>query len=243
MKSVVLVDDDHRFISQVRNIVSECSGFTIVAEASSGREGMLVVEHFRPDLVILDIIMPDDNGLKLLRHIREGCERYNPYVYIMTAMDTPAIQQISSDFNTDFFDRKPINEKKVAKNLGYVCLAEPKPLSAAAKCPVKNLSDVIDEVMNEFQIPSRLLGREYIECALFFMADDPTKKRNVYRKISEVFDCTTKGAARNIMSAVEATKDSEKYRSVFGEDRVENLIFLTEMSAIVRKRMQGREPD
>ena len=237
MKTVALVDDDLDFLTDLSAIVDSHAEFRVIANARSGREGMLVVEHFRPDLVIADIMMPNGDGLKLLKHIREGCKKYNPFIYIITAMQTSAIQEILSDLKVDFVDFKPIDGERIFKRLKCIHVAEPKLPHNYAPSRKEDISDIIDEVMDDFEIPTHLIGIEYIKTALFLMADDPILKRNVYTKVAAVYKCTKTSVSRNIQTAIEACMSSSMYRLVFGEERAENLIFLSELSAIVRKRI------
>ena len=111
MKSVALIDDDPVFITKLSRLVKRYTEFCIVADTRSGREGILAIEHFRPDLIIMDIMMPENDGLTVLQYIRKKCGEYNPFIYVITAMETPVIQAILEDYKVDFVSFKPIENK------------------------------------------------------------------------------------------------------------------------------------
>ena len=239
LKSVILIDDEPRFIEDMALIIKSHPGFHVVASANSGREGKLAIQHHRPDLVIMDIMMPDDDGLEVIRYIREECGQYNPYIYVITAMETPSVKRILEDLKVDFVSFKPKDERKVVKNLDYIDQAESKPLVQHLPSNKLHPVDAIDEIMDELEIPSHLIGNEYIKTALLFMLDDPILKRNVYKKVADVFKCTNNNVAANINNAIKACMGSEMYRAKFGEDKAETLLFLNHLAAIIKKRLRG----
>ncbi len=66
----VLVADDHQIVREGVRAVLERAGFEVVDEAASGRETLEKVRLHRPDVVLLDIRMPDGDGLQTLEAIK-----------------------------------------------------------------------------------------------------------------------------------------------------------------------------
>jgi DNA-binding NarL/FixJ family response regulator len=60
---VVLADDHHLVRAGFRALIQSLAGFEVVAEAGNGREAVQQVEKFQPDLVLMDIMMPELDGL------------------------------------------------------------------------------------------------------------------------------------------------------------------------------------
>ena len=65
----VLLADDLYFMRMVQKEVLESKGFQIVGEASTGTEAVAQYEELRPDIVVLDITMPEMNGLEAMKRI------------------------------------------------------------------------------------------------------------------------------------------------------------------------------
>ena len=68
---VVLVDDVPELRLVVRLTLEDDPGIEVVGEASNGRDGVRVVQETRPDLVLLDLSMPDMDGLEAIPLMRE----------------------------------------------------------------------------------------------------------------------------------------------------------------------------
>src|SRR5690348_1653171 len=68
----IVVADDHAVVRRgLRSLLDAQPGLEVCAEASSGPETLDCVRKFRPDLVVLDLTMPEMNGLDVTRNIRE----------------------------------------------------------------------------------------------------------------------------------------------------------------------------
>lgn len=70
MQQTVMIVDDALFIRTVLRSMLEESGCQVLAEASSGLEAQRCLRTISPDLVFLDIILPDANGIEILDDIR-----------------------------------------------------------------------------------------------------------------------------------------------------------------------------
>ena len=70
MIRVLIVEDDFRVAEIHRAYVQRLDGFAVVAEAHSAAEAIRLAEESRPDLVLLDIYLPDRSGLDVLRALR-----------------------------------------------------------------------------------------------------------------------------------------------------------------------------
>lgn len=67
-KSIMIVDDELFFRELLRDTLTK-AGFSVVAEASSGEQALDLYRHFRPALVLMDIYMPEKNGIEATREL------------------------------------------------------------------------------------------------------------------------------------------------------------------------------
>ena len=66
----VLIVDDHAIVRKgIRALLSESGGFEIVAEAADGHEAVLAAEETKPDVILMDLLMPGMDGIEATRQI------------------------------------------------------------------------------------------------------------------------------------------------------------------------------
>ncbi|MFC9894184.1 response regulator [Nocardia sp. NPDC127579] len=85
MIRVLVVDDDFMIAKVHSGYVSKTPGFTVAGVARTGAEALRLIGELRPDLVLLDIYLPDLDGLSVLRGIRETAEATD--VIVISAAD------------------------------------------------------------------------------------------------------------------------------------------------------------
>jgi len=90
----ILIADDHELVRKgIRTVLKSRPGWQVVAEASDGREAVKKTQETKPNVAILDISMPELNGLEATRQIAK--EAPHTKVLILTVHDAdPFIQQI-----------------------------------------------------------------------------------------------------------------------------------------------------
>ena len=164
MKSVLVIDDDPLIRKTLSSYLSK-KGFEAVA-AEDGKEGIRKYEEYIPDLVILDIRLPDVDGLEVLGRIRE--KNPNASIIIMTAYD---------DMKTTIEAIKSGAFEYLVKPLDYVELD----LTIDKAFQIRSLEDkvsyLLEEKQKEYTIDN-IIGRS-------------VKMREVFKLIGSVANTRT----------------------------------------------------
>ncbi len=95
MMRVVVVDDDYMVARVHSAFVERVPGFTVVGSASDGAGALRVVRELLPDVVLLDVYMPDMTGLDVLRELRgsAGPEAHVDVLLVTAASDAASVRQ------------------------------------------------------------------------------------------------------------------------------------------------------
>jgi response regulator of citrate/malate metabolism len=88
----LIVDDDFRVADLHRTFVEKVPGFTVVGQAGTGAEALRMVASTRPDLLLLDIYLPDISGLEVMRTIREAGASHVDIIAITAARDVETLR-------------------------------------------------------------------------------------------------------------------------------------------------------
>jgi two-component system KDP operon response regulator KdpE len=113
---LVLVADDEPRITKLVSITLAEEGFRVIS-AGSGEEALARAEESRPDVVLLDIVMPDLDGIEVMRQLRE--HRPVP-VILITAKGSTADKAKGLDLGADDYIAKPFHPDELAARVRAV---------------------------------------------------------------------------------------------------------------------------
>jgi DNA-binding NarL/FixJ family response regulator len=84
----ILIVDDHAIVREgLRTLLSEETDMLVVGEARHGREAITLAEQLRPDVVLMDLVMPEMDGITATGHIRQKCPETQVLVLTSFAED------------------------------------------------------------------------------------------------------------------------------------------------------------
>jgi DNA-binding NarL/FixJ family response regulator len=101
---VLVVDDSPRFASAATRFLSLVSEVDVIGQAYSGREALDQVDRLHPDVVLIDVRMPDMDGLEATRRIKELLAP--PQVIVLTLHDNAEYRQQAARVGADGFVSK-----------------------------------------------------------------------------------------------------------------------------------------
>jgi two-component system response regulator NreC len=93
----IVLADDHRIVRQgVRVLLEAEPDFNVLAEAKDGPEAIRMVERFHPDVLLLDLILPDMNGLEVTRVVRKRFPKTNIVILTMHANEAYVLEALQA---------------------------------------------------------------------------------------------------------------------------------------------------
>lgn len=105
-KEILLVEDDIELANLVRDYLTK-NGFS-VDMIHNGLDAITVIEQTQPDLVILDILLPDKNGNEVCREVRSF---YKGAILMLTALDDDMDQMLGLELGADDYIIKPVQPR------------------------------------------------------------------------------------------------------------------------------------
>lgn len=114
MKKILLIDDA-KFIRKVIRGMLEKNGYTVSGEAENGKIGLEMYQARRPDVVLLDIVMPEMDGLECLKELK----KIDPKVKVIMCSTVDEPKVVAEIFKQGILDfiTKPVSEERLIESL------------------------------------------------------------------------------------------------------------------------------
>ncbi len=110
-KKILAVDDDAEALGLVCTMLLR-AGFVVVS-AENGEEGLEIARTQRPDLIILDIMLPEMSGLEVLRKLRFDSDTQKIPVLLLTALAKEVDRIVGLELGADDYVVKPFSPQEV----------------------------------------------------------------------------------------------------------------------------------
>jgi CheY-like chemotaxis protein len=114
MSARILNVDDNNANRYVKSRILRAAGFDVV-EAGTGQDALAAAAAARPDLVLLDIRLPDISGIEVCRRLRAGIgTQHLPIVHISATHVSPADEASSADAGADIYLAEPVEPQELS---------------------------------------------------------------------------------------------------------------------------------
>jgi two-component system alkaline phosphatase synthesis response regulator PhoP len=114
-KTILVVDDEPELVTMIRNILEE-NGYRVIC-AFDGPQVFEVLKKQTPDIILLDIMMPEMNGLDVLTRLKGDPETSSIPVFLLTAQDEYQEMLTGYDTGTDYYITKPFTRTQLMKSI------------------------------------------------------------------------------------------------------------------------------
>lgn len=115
---VFIVDDSKLLLERLEIMLSEIEGVEISGRAGTSREAIAAIKESEPDVVILDIHMPDGSGIDVLSGIKKN--KRSPVVIIFTSYPYPEYKETCLSLGADFFFDKSTEFDRIREALEHL---------------------------------------------------------------------------------------------------------------------------
>ena len=167
---ILVVDDDPDIVELLKyNLSSE--GYK-VKSASNGIQAVSLAKEFIPDLTILDIMMPNMDGVETCRQIRSIPELANKFIIFLTARSEEYSEIAAFEMGADDYITKPIKPRALISRINALFRREVKKDPGSSKISLGNLE--VDRASYTVKLDNKkiILPKKEFEL-LFFLAQNP----------------------------------------------------------------------
>jgi len=165
---ILVVDDDANIINFFQAVLEE-QGYT-VATAGNGVEAIKKVHEFHPEVILLDVIMPEMDGYEVTEELKDNPETSNISIILVTGMDTLDDKVRGLECGADDFITKPFNfDELVARVRSLVKL--------------KRLQDQLANLQKEFTVDTLLKQKQGLSQNMILIVEDDERISKVMSNV------------------------------------------------------------
>lgn len=187
-------------------------GFEVVTVQKDGAEIYKAILNEKPDVVIMDVILPHYDAAEILRMLGEQKPEKRPVVIASTGYDNPNMERLLLESGVDMYMLKPYDMETLAKRIEFLCSESSKrgiKISSGAKPGSMEL--VVTDVIHQIGIPAHIKGYHYLRDAILLSIENGEMLESVtkilYPTVAKRFNTTSSRVERAIRHAIEVAWD------------------------------------
>ncbi len=153
--TILIVDDDVRFRRLIQGIL-EKEGYATVA-AQSGTDGIAAAEKLKPDIIFLDIYMPETNGIEVCKRLKEkDSTRDIPVIFVTVNTDDTILKEAFDAGCLDYI-HKPLNRVELLVRTEHVLLRALHLRLALQEEKMRGIAELARTVCHELSQPMQVI--------------------------------------------------------------------------------------
>ncbi|NLO98227.1 MAG: sporulation transcription factor Spo0A [Peptococcaceae bacterium] len=231
-KVKIIVAEDNRTLCQIlQDYIQRDENFELTGVAYNGLEAWELIQKHNPDLVIMDLVMPNLDGIEVLERINNRTSVPRPKVIMLTAFGHEALTHQAMVMGVDYFILKPFDLEILGKRIKTLTqeieISGPQPSQTCTSvAPVGrgvNISVEVTTMMHQLGIPAHVKGYQYIRDAILMVIEDVSLlgavTKELYPAIAKKYNTAPSRVERGIRHAIELAWERghmETLKRIFG---------------------------
>jgi two-component system response regulator (stage 0 sporulation protein A) len=211
---ILIADDNKEFCEILGEYLSREKDIQLVATANDGFEALEQIKKYKPDILVLDIIMPHLDGLGVLEKLNAMDLEKFPDIVVLSAVGQDKITQRALALGADYYIVKPFDMQIFIKRIRQMTDNNIVPIERKRKGQPENyftegqsLDVEITNIIHEIGVPAHIKGYLYLREAIKTVVNDiemlSAVTKELYPTIAKRYNTTSSRVERAIRHAIE----------------------------------------
>lgn len=218
-QKILIVDDDRDFAAALSMVIDSSEKFILVGCAYDGLDAIGLIELSEPDVIIMDLILPNLDGLGVLERLSQKESGKVPSVIIVSDMMSKKTVNAAMALGAEYYMQKPVNFAQLIRRIEMFCFDAEVPVAelggkvvsgamqAARERSRDDTERTVSEIIRGMGIPANLSGYKYLRFAIVKAIYEPSIMSSVTKRlypiIAEEFDTAPTRVERAIRHAID----------------------------------------
>ncbi len=233
---ILIADDNYEFGNTLKNFLNSDSELEVIGMVGDGEEAYDQIIATKPDVVLLDVIMPHLDGLGVLEKLSKISLGKNPIYIMVSAVGQDKITQKAIALGADYYVVKPFDISVLIDRIKEIKNYNPEELKremagsrelksqyiqVSKKDERENLEALVTNMIHEVGVPAHIKGYQFLREAIIMVVNNINVinqiTKELYPEIAQKYSTTPSRVERAIRHAIEVAwrkrrcKNSRKY--------------------------------
>jgi len=217
---VLIADDDNDFCAQMASVIGQSDYLELVGIAEDGQKAMMAVKELKPDLLIMEILLPVMDGVTVLEQL--SAQEMLPATFVLSAFASTQIGNECAALGVDVLLRKPMTAQAVCERIRI--WKDCRQTQFDNRYGESRALEVrVTEIIHQVGVPAHIKGYQYLRVAIMMAVKDMEAvsaiTKVLYPSIAKKFKTTSSRVERAIRHAIEVAWDRgdiETLQNYFG---------------------------
>lgn len=204
--NVAIADDNELMLQLLEEIISEDKELELVGKAKDGVEALEIIKDKQPDIMLLDVVMPNLDGLGVLEKVRNDKDiKIHPSFLMISAVGKEKITEEAFEMGADYYIMKPFDQENIIKQIKKAKIR--KDNDSGRNATRKSLETEVTNIIHEVGVPAHIKGYQYLRDAIIMSVNDMEMLNSItkilYPTIAKKYQTTSSRVERAIRHAIE----------------------------------------
>ncbi len=212
--NVAIADDNQRILDMLETVISMDKELNLVGKAKNGEEMCQIIKDKKPDVVLLDLIMPKMDGLTVMEQVSQDKNvSKRPYFIVVTAVGQERITEDAFNKGANYYIMKPFNNEMLLNRIKSVRKMfrnndkKNEDIKSENAVNGENLENRVTNMLHEIGIPAHIKGYHYLRDAIIMAVEDMDVLNAItkilYPTVAKKYQTTSSRVERAIRHAIE----------------------------------------
>lgn len=207
--TVIIADNSEDFCAGLREALQAAEGFQVLGTASDGEQAVKMVTERKPDVLVLDMMLPKRDGISVLRAI--GALDRKPITLATSGFVTDYVSSAAANLGVRYLMLKPCDMTALVERLEEIRGAGSGKKSPPRRTDKASIEALVTSIIHEIGVPAHIKGYQYLREAIIIAVNDMDVinaiTKVLYPQVAKTFGTTPSRVERAIRHAIEVAWD------------------------------------